>query len=39
VAAAPEAGEDPRLKRLEAQIDQLTQQLEAIGRDRAGGER
>ena len=37
-AAVPEAGEDPRLKRLEAQIDQLTQQLEAIGRDRAGGE-
>ncbi|HUC10013.1 MAG TPA: polyhydroxyalkanoate synthesis repressor PhaR [Stellaceae bacterium] len=30
------AGEDPRLKRLEAQIDQLTRQLEAIGRDRAG---
>ena len=33
-AAAPAAGEDPRLKRLEAQIDALTQQLEALGRDR-----
>ena len=39
-AAAPEGaspqtvGEDPRLKRLEAQIDALTQQLEALGRDR-----
>jgi polyhydroxyalkanoate synthesis repressor PhaR len=31
------AGEDPRLKRLEAQIDQLTRQLEAMGRDREGG--
>jgi len=31
-AAAPEA-EDPRLKRLEAQIDALTRQLEALGRD------
>jgi len=30
------AAEDPRLKRLEAQIDQLTRQLEAIGRDRDG---
>jgi polyhydroxyalkanoate synthesis repressor PhaR len=28
------AGEDPRLKRLEAQIDALTRQLEALGRDR-----
>ncbi|HWO86050.1 MAG TPA: polyhydroxyalkanoate synthesis repressor PhaR, partial [Stellaceae bacterium] len=27
-------GEDPRLKRLEAQIETLTQQLEALGRDR-----
>jgi len=27
-------GEDPRLKRLEAQIDVLTRQLEALGRDR-----
>jgi polyhydroxyalkanoate synthesis repressor PhaR len=27
-------GEDPRLKRLEAQIDALTRQLEALGRDR-----
>jgi hypothetical protein len=26
--------EDPRLKRLEAQIETLTQQLEALGRDR-----
>jgi len=26
--------EDPRLKRLEAQIDALTRQLEAMGRDR-----
>jgi len=26
--------EDPRLKRLEAQIESLTQQLEALGRDR-----
>jgi polyhydroxyalkanoate synthesis regulator protein len=26
--------EDPRLKRLEAQIDALTRQLEALGRDR-----
>jgi polyhydroxyalkanoate synthesis repressor PhaR len=37
-AADPEAketqGEDPRLKRLEAQIDALTRQLEALGRDR-----
>jgi polyhydroxyalkanoate synthesis repressor PhaR len=37
-AAAPQAtDEDPRLKRLEAQIDQLTRQLEAMGR-REGGE-
>jgi polyhydroxyalkanoate synthesis repressor PhaR len=28
------AGEDPRLKRLEAQIDALTQQLDQLGRDR-----
>jgi polyhydroxyalkanoate synthesis repressor PhaR len=40
---APEAGapkesaEDPRLKRLEAQIDALSQQLEALGRDRREG--
>jgi polyhydroxyalkanoate synthesis repressor PhaR len=27
-------GEDPRLKRLEAQIDALTRQLEELGRDR-----
>ncbi len=27
-------GEDPRLKRLEAQIDALTRQLEVLGRDR-----
>jgi polyhydroxyalkanoate synthesis regulator protein len=33
------AGEDPRLKRLEAQIDQLTQQLAAMGGEREGGER
>ncbi|MBV8121166.1 MAG: polyhydroxyalkanoate synthesis repressor PhaR [Alphaproteobacteria bacterium] len=33
------AGEDPRLKRLEAQIDALTKQLEAMGRQREGGER
>jgi polyhydroxyalkanoate synthesis repressor PhaR len=33
-APAQAAGEDPRLKRLEAQIDALTQQLEALGRDR-----
>ncbi len=34
--AAPQAtGEDPRLKRLEAQIDQLTRQLEAMGRAKA----
>ena len=31
--AAPASGEDPRLKRLEAQIDALTRQLEALGRD------
>jgi polyhydroxyalkanoate synthesis repressor PhaR len=38
VAAEPETaqkeGEDPRLKRLEAQIEALTHQLEALGRDR-----
>jgi polyhydroxyalkanoate synthesis repressor PhaR len=39
-APSPDAGasrtsdEDPRLKRLEAQIDALTQQLKALGRDR-----
>jgi polyhydroxyalkanoate synthesis repressor PhaR len=36
---AQTAGEDPRLKRLEAQIDALTKQLEAIGRQRHGDER
>lgn len=36
-AGAPRANdEDPRLKRLEAQIDALTQQLEALGRDHGG---
>jgi polyhydroxyalkanoate synthesis regulator protein len=41
VSAGPEEpetkqrdGEDPRLKRLEAQVETLTQQLEALGRDR-----
>jgi polyhydroxyalkanoate synthesis repressor PhaR len=34
-ATAPGAEEDPRLKRLEAQIDALTRQLEVLGRDRA----
>jgi hypothetical protein len=38
VSAEPETkqegGEDPRLKRLEAQIETLTQQLEALGRGR-----
>jgi len=29
-----DGAEDPRLKRLEAQIETLTQQLEALGRDR-----
>ncbi len=33
-AASKPAGEDPRLKRLEAQIDALTRQLEALGRER-----
>ena len=33
---APTAEEDPRLKRLEAQIDQLTRQLEAIQRNPEG---
>jgi polyhydroxyalkanoate synthesis repressor PhaR len=37
-AATPEptreAGDDPRLKRLEAQIDQLKRQLEELGRER-----
>jgi polyhydroxyalkanoate synthesis repressor PhaR len=32
--AAPATGEDPRLKRLEAQIDALTRQLEVLGRER-----
>jgi polyhydroxyalkanoate synthesis repressor PhaR len=37
-AGAPKASaEDPRLKRLEAQIDALTRQLEALGRDRQEG--
>ncbi len=40
-APDPEAkqaeGEDPRLKRLEAQIDALTRQLHAMGRDRQDG--
>jgi len=37
-AGTPTAGaEDPRLKRLEAQIDALTQQLEALGRERREG--
>jgi len=34
--AVPAVEEDPRLKRLEAQIDALTRQLEVLGRDRAG---
>jgi polyhydroxyalkanoate synthesis repressor PhaR len=40
---SPEAGtskasaEDPRLKRLEAQIDALTRQLDALGRERREG--
>ena len=34
---APQAkDEDPRLKRLEAQIDALTEQLKALGRNRGG---
>jgi polyhydroxyalkanoate synthesis regulator protein len=45
-AARPPAGapagsaretEDPRLRRLEAQVDTLRQQLEALGRDRKDG--
>src|SRR5689334_16834294 len=32
--AKQKEGEDPRLKRLEAQIDALTRQLDALGRDR-----
>jgi len=32
--ASRTSDEDPRLKRLEAQIDALTQQLKALGRDR-----
>jgi polyhydroxyalkanoate synthesis repressor PhaR len=35
-ATAASPGEDPRLKRLEAQIDALTRQLETLGRDRGG---
>ena len=35
-APPPASGEDPRLKRLEAQIDALTRQLETLGRDRGG---
>ena len=35
-APAATAEEDPRLKRLEAQIDQLTHQLEAMERNREG---
>ena len=35
-APPPAAEEDPRLKRLEAQIDQLTRQLEAMERNREG---
>jgi polyhydroxyalkanoate synthesis repressor PhaR len=38
-AAAPGGDEDPRLRRLEAQIDQLTRQLEAFCRERERGER
>jgi len=33
-AASRTNDEDPRLKRLEAQIDALTQQLKALDRDR-----
>jgi polyhydroxyalkanoate synthesis repressor PhaR len=38
-AAEPprEGGDDPRLKRLEAQIDQLKRQLEELGRERRNG--
>ena len=32
--AKPDGGEDPRLKRLEAQIDTLTRQLDELGRNR-----
>jgi len=32
---AAATGEDPRLKRLEAQIDQLTRQLDELGRERS----
>ncbi|HTV44363.1 MAG TPA: polyhydroxyalkanoate synthesis repressor PhaR [Stellaceae bacterium] len=34
-APAAEPGEDPRLKRLEAQIEALTRQLDALGRERS----
>jgi polyhydroxyalkanoate synthesis repressor PhaR len=37
-AAGAAVEEDPRLKRLEAQIDALTRQLEVLGRDRDGGQ-
>jgi polyhydroxyalkanoate synthesis repressor PhaR len=33
-AATKDGGEDPRLKRLEAQIDALTRQLDQLGRER-----
>jgi polyhydroxyalkanoate synthesis repressor PhaR len=36
-AAPPRPEEDPRLKRLEAQIETLTRQLDALDRDRRGG--
>jgi hypothetical protein len=32
--ASPASDEDPRLKRLEAQIEALIQQLAALGKDR-----
>ena len=34
IARDAKTGEDPRLKRLEAQIDALTRQLDQLGRDR-----
>jgi polyhydroxyalkanoate synthesis repressor PhaR len=36
-ASGATQGEDPRLKRLEAQIEALRQQLDALGRSRSGG--
>jgi polyhydroxyalkanoate synthesis regulator protein len=36
-AAPPKPEEDPRLKRMEAQIETLTRQLDALGRERRGG--